>query len=398
MESRLTVKTPGELGSGMHRGGILLSLTKSVRSFIFVSLAVSVPFFLSDHGYSPIGTSLVIFASIGISTLFLYVYTALPWRTKARLVFLSSALTVAMAILFIGRNPVALISALVVGGVSLGGRDYSANQSLEQFTISSYSENQREKNAMFSIYNFASYGSGAIASYFIFALGKNDFALIFFIDLILSVLQMILYISMNFPDVKQRQAERTIADPAVRHDVRKLMILFGVDSLGGGIVNTAIISLWFEDVYGITLSQAGLIFVGVNVITALSVLASGHLSGRIGLVRTMVYTHLVSNAMLFLVPIFHALAVSEIFLFLRQSTSQMDVPARDSFTNTKIPLDSRVSANSIFLGVRNGAQVPGPAISGLLMDFYPQGVFMFAALIKIAYDIAFYLGYRSYRI
>ncbi len=382
----------------MHRGSILLSVTKSIRSFIFVSLAISVPFFLAAHGYSPLDTSLVIFASIGISTAFLYTYTALQWRTKTRLLFLSSVLIAAMVILFLGRSPLALISAIVVGGLSLGGRDYSVNQSLEQFTISSYSENQKEKNAMFTLYNFASYGSGAIASYFLFTLGTNNFTLIFLVDLVLAAVQIVLYIPLNFPDVARHEKGKAIPDPAVRSDVRRLMVLFSADSLGGGLVNTAVISLWFEQVYHITLSQAGLIFIAVNIITALSVVGSGYISGRIGLVRTMVYTHLVSNVMLFLVPVFHILAVSEIFLFLRQSTSQMDVPARDSFVNTRIPRDSRVSANSSFLAVRNGFQIPGPGIAGVFMELFPQGVFFSAALVKIAYDLAFYMGYRDYRI
>ncbi|EQB70013.1 MAG: sugar transporter related protein [Thermoplasmatales archaeon A-plasma] len=184
----------------MHRGSILLSVTKSTRSFIFASLAISVPFFLSAHGYSPLDTSLVIFASIGISTVFLYTYTALTWRTKTRLLFLSSILLAAMIILFLGRSPLALIAAIVVGGVSLGGRDFSVNQSLEQFTISSYSENQKEKNAMFTLYNFASYGSGAIASYFLFTLGANDFTLIFLVDRIRNTWQIILvHPQLKFP-------------------------------------------------------------------------------------------------------------------------------------------------------------------------------------------------------
>ncbi|MEM0156528.1 MAG: MFS transporter [Thermoplasmataceae archaeon] len=382
----------------MHRGSIILSATKSTRSFIFVSLAISAPFFLAAHGYTPLDTSLVIFASIGISTVFLYTYTALPWHTKTRLLFLSSVLAAAMIILFLGRSPLALITAIVVGGLSLGGRDYSVNQSLEQFAISTYSENQKEKNHMFTLYNFASYGSGAIASYFLFLMGAGNFTLIFAVNLVLSAVQIILYIPLNFPDVIRHEKGKAISDPAVRTDVRKLMVLFSADSLGGGLVNTAVISLWFEEVYHITLSQAGLIFIAVNIITALSVVASGYLSGRIGLVRTMVYTHLVSNVMLFLVPVFHMLALSEIFLFLRQSTSQMDVPARDSFVNTRIPRDSRVAANSSFLAVRNAFQIPGPGIAGVFMEIFPQGVFFSAALVKIAYDLAFYMGYRDYRI
>jgi MFS family permease len=136
----------------------------------------------------------------------------------------------------------------------------------------------------------------------------------------------------------------------------------------------------------------------VNIVTAISVILSGRLSKNLGLVRTMVYTHLFSNVMLFLVPVFHSLVISELFLYLRQTTSQMDVPPRDSLINTKIPKDARVASNSILLGVRNGMQIPGPGLAGLLFEVFPEGVFFSAALIKIAYDVAFFARYRTYRV
>jgi hypothetical protein len=216
--------------------------------------------------------------------------------------------------------------------------------------------------------------------------------------LILSSLQIAIYLYVSFPDVVKKRQVETLSDRALRNNISNLAVLFSVDSIGGGLVNTAIISLWFRVVYNISLSQAGLIFVLVNAITALSVLLSSHISGRIGLVKTMVYTHLISNIFLFAVPVFHNLLISEIFLYLRQSTSQMDVPARDSFINSFVPRDARVVANSTFLAVRNGGQVPGPGIAGIILSSFPEGVFFTASLTKIAYDLAFFFGYRKYSI
>lgn len=150
--------------------------------------------------------------------------------------------------------------------------------------------------------------------------------------------------------------------------------------------------------FHITLSQAGLIFIGVNLIAAISILLSGYISSSIGLVRSMVYTHIISNIFLFLIPVLHVLAWSEILLFIRQTTSQMDVPARDSFVNTVIPEDSRVKGNSTFLAVRNAGQVPGPGVAGALLEFFPPGVFMAAALTKISSDVAFYFKFRDERV
>lgn len=382
----------------MPRPGPFLSLAKAIRSFIFSSLAISVPFYITSLGYSALDTSIVVLASLGVSTFFLYLFTAAMMRIKAKLVLLSGLFSISLFILYAGNSIYFLLLAMVVGAISLAGRDLTTNQSLEQYAISLSIDDQHRKTMMFSFYNFASYASGAIASAFLFIDGNVSFQSIFLIDFALSILQVAIYLWLRFPDLKPKAQKQAISDPGVRRDVKSLASLFAVDSLGGGLVNTAIITLWFKVVYGISLSGAGLIFIIVNVVTAISVILSGRLSKGIGLVRTMVYTHLFSNVMLFLVPIFHSLVISEIFLFLRQTTSQMDVPARDSLVNTMIPKDARIAGNSVFLGVRNGLQIPGPGLAGLLFEVFPEGVFFSAALIKIAYDIAFFARYRTFRV
>lgn len=382
----------------MQRDGVLLSTAKGLRSFIFTSLAVSVPFYLSYLGFDALVTSVIVLVSIAVSTLFLYLYTALEMRVRNKLILMSSLFTASLFILFIGNDIYSLLASLVIGSVSLAGRDLTTNQSLEQYTMSLSVKDQHEKNMTFSMYNFASYASGALASAFIFLLSAENFETIFLVNFILSLFQLAIYLYVKFPDLKPKAQKKAISDVAVKRDVKTLAALFAVDSLGGGLVNTALISLWFKEIYGISLAGAGLIFIVVNVVTALSVIASGHISKGIGLVRTMVYTHLISNVMLFMVPVFHSLLLSEIFLYLRQSTSQMDVPARDSLVNTMIPQDARVASNSVFLGVRNGLQIPGPGLAGLFFEAFPEGVFFSASLIKIAYDLAFFARYRHYRV
>lgn len=375
-----------------------MSVAKSVRSFIFVTIAISVPYFLSNIGVSSLDISLVILASIAISTMFLYIHTALDINTRMKMILLSVLFTGGLGLLYFWHNLMALILSITVGSISLGGRDFATNQSIEQYTISTYSENQAEKNHMFSVYNFASYGSGAMASLFLYTVNSGNYQLIFLLIFLLSFVQIAIYLAIKFPEIRYDRRRKFIGSQKTRSTVRNLAVLFSLDSLGGGLVNTSIISLWFKSVYGITLSQAGLLFVLVNIITALSVILSGYISSSLGLVRTMVYTHLISNIMLFLVPVFHVFALSKVFLLLRQCTSQMDVPARDSFVNTVIPLEYRVSTNSTFLAVRNGFQIPGPGIAGFLLESFPGGVFYLASTIKIAYDLAFFTGFRHHRI
>ncbi len=382
----------------MPKPGPMLSLAKAIRSFIFTSLAISIPFYLAFLGFSALYTSIVVLVSLGISTLYLYLFTAAKMRIKHKLLLMSGLFSLSLIILYLGNNIYFLLIAMVIGALSFAGRDLTTNQSLEQYTISISIEDQHRKTMMFSVYNFASYASGALASALLFFDKGLSFETIFLIDFILSVLQVAIYLWQKFPELKPKAQKQAISDPEVKRDVKALAALFSVDSLGGGLVNTAIITLWFKVVYHISLSGAGLIFIIVNIVTAISVILSGRLSKNLGLVRTMVYTHLFSNVMLFLVPVFHSLVISELFLYLRQTTSQMDVPPRDSLINTKIPKDARVASNSILLGVRNGMQIPGPGLAGLLFEVFPEGVFFSAALIKIAYDVAFFARYRTYRV
>ncbi len=155
------------------------------------------------------------------------------------------------------------------------------------------------------------------------------------------------------------------------------------------------ITLWFKLVYSATLTQIGFIFVIVNIVTAISIILSSVISNRMGLVRTMVYTHLVSNVFLVLIPLVHSFAIGQIFLYLRQTTSQMDVPARDSFTNTLIPQEQRIQSNARFVMVRNFFQIPGPAIGGAILEFYPPLLFIVAGGSKILYDLMFFGRYHK---
>ncbi|WP_393971291.1 MFS transporter [Oxyplasma meridianum] len=380
----------------MHKTTYELSASKSLRSFIFTTLAVSSPFYLLSLGYNSIEIGIALFVSMVSSTMFVYLFPAIKIKNRTRAFTLATLLSISLVILIFYHSIIFYIVAVIVGGISLSGRDLTANLAIEQYTISHYEVDRRSKNHAFSIYNFSSYGVGAAASASLLIYRIPDYNLLFLIDLVMAVAQFIPYAMVKFPDI-EKQKIRVAMDEKTSGNVRSMKYLFSMDALGGGLVNTAILSLWFNYVYHITLSEAGIIFLVVNIVTALSILISSKLSNRMGVVRTMVYTHLVSNVFLILIPVYHSLVVSEIFLFLRQTTSQMDVPARDSFTNTIIPGEYRLKANSVFNSVRTGFQVPGPLISSILIDVLPSTVFYSAGLIKVGYDLLFFSKYRDFR-
>lgn len=377
----------------MVRDSLLLTITKSLRSFIFITMAISSPYFLSRFKFDAFEIGAVLFLSILSSSIFVAFYGKVRISLRFRSMFLSSLLIVGFVILVIFPDPIFYVIGIIVGGISLSGRDLSAYQPIEQFTISHYETVQYSKNRAFSIYNFGSYAAASIGTLFLFISGSNiSFTSIFMLNLGLSALQFIIYLFVNFP-TSENKKEKSSIPYDMRGHVLTLTALFSMDSIGGGLITTSMLTLWFKVVYNVDLSTAGFIFLIVNILTATSILISSKIQTRIGLIRTMVFTHLISNGFLLFMPILHNLLWSEIFLYLRQTTSQMDVPARDSFINTFIPKEARIAANSSFTSARSASQIPGPLFGGIALELMPSSLIFAAGGIKALYDLILYKKY-----
>ena len=370
----------------------MLSLNRTVRAFIFSILALTAPYYLSGMEISPVYIALVIMVSGISSTAFVYGFSRLAIGERRKLMILSLLFSASLFLLFVYHGIALYIIAIVLGGIPLSGRDFTHNQAIEQFSISVNENERRSKNFAFSLYNFGSYASAASASASIFFFYESNIQAFYEVCFFLSLVQFVSYGLLSIP-MDTRKAERR--QKLKNRDVSILSALFSIDSLGGGLVVTSMITLWFKLVYSATLSQIGFIFVIVNIVTAISIILSSVISNRWGLVRTMVYTHLISNVFLVLIPLIHSFAIGQIFLYLRQTTSQMDVPARDSFTNTLIPQEQRIQSNARFVMVRNFFQIPGPAIGGAILEFYPPLLFIVAGGSKILYDLMFFGRYHK---
>jgi predicted MFS family arabinose efflux permease len=180
-----------------------------------------------------------------------------------------------------------------------------------------------------------------------------------------------------------------------RNVVLKLSSLFALDSFAGGFVVQSFAAYWFYLRFGVRPATLGAIFFWANVFAGISALVASRLAGRIGLVRTMVFTHLPSNVLLILVPLMPNLSLAVLVLLLRFSISQMDVPARQSYTMAVVPADERSAAGG-FTGV---ARTTGAAISPLFAGFLfarPSLIslpFFIAGALKIVYDLMLYRGF-----
>lgn len=381
----------------MKREISLFSVSRLLRSFVLLALSVTAPYYLLSFGLSYIETGLVLFGSSLVSTLAIHYYPRLSLGSRRIVLVYTGIMAVSILLMLLFNSLYIFIAAILAAGISLSGKDMTPNQPIEQYSIGSVVESQKEKNSGFTFYNFMAYIGNMIGALFLFFVSGSDFTLIFIVSLAFTVASMVPYAFASFSDIIRKQSEITL-DAETKKVTRDLSMLFAADSFAGGFVSTSILSLWFNISFNTTLQENGIIFFVVSLITAVSILYSGSISTRLGLVRTMVYTHLISNAFLILMPVVHSLIYSEVFLFMRQATSQMDVSPRDSLINTIIDKDYRIKTNSIFLASRNVAQIPSPAIGGLLVEWSPPSLLFAAGLIKASYDLVFYARFRRVRV
>jgi len=177
-----------------------------------------------------------------------------------------------------------------------------------------------------------------------------------------------------------------------------LAALFALDSLGGGFVANAVIAYWLHARFGAGALFLGPAFAGIALLQAVSYEVSGRLANRIGLVNTMVFTHLPSNLLLLLVPFSPNLGAAVAVLFARFALSQMDVPARQAYVLSIVPPAERAGAVAMTGAVRGVAQSFGPVLSGLAIGAAAFGLPFFAGGgLKILYDLALFRGFRHRR-
>lgn len=187
----------------------------------------------------------------------------------------------------------------------------------------------------------------------------------------------------------------TRLSPSSRAHVARFAALSGLDSFAGGFLTTALISYWFFRRFGVDESLLGPLFFVVRIANGLSHLGAAWLARRIGLVNTMVFTHLPSSLLLMTVPFAPTLPIA-IFLFLaRESLVEMDVPTRQSYLVAIVRDEERMRASGIANLARTTGWAAAPMIAGSLM----RTLSLSAPLIvgpglKIAYDLLLYRAFR----
>ena len=180
-----------------------------------------------------------------------------------------------------------------------------------------------------------------------------------------------------------------------RSTVARLAALFGLDAFAGGFVVSTFVAYWFSLRFGASTEGIGAVLFGVGILQAGSSVVSGRLAGRIGLLNTMVFTHLPSNVLLALIPLMPSLELAVAMLLARSTLSQMDVPARQAYVVTMVDPSERTAATAYTNTARYLVRPFGAAAAGLVMQRVALGApFVIAGTLKVIYDLALYATFR----
>jgi predicted MFS family arabinose efflux permease len=181
-----------------------------------------------------------------------------------------------------------------------------------------------------------------------------------------------------------------------RRTVLKLAALFGMDSFAGGFIVQTFLVFWFGRKFGASPASMGLVFFVAGLLQAGSSIVSGRLASRIGLLNTMVFTHLPSNVLLVVVPFMPSLGWAVAVLLARYALSQMDVPARQAYVVAMVDPQERTAAAAFTNTARYVTRPFGALGAGGLMERVAFGApFVVAGALKIAYDILLYSTFRK---
>ena len=197
------------------------------------------------------------------------------------------------------------------------------------------------------------------------------------------------------PDPPVQRVKATVPLGPSRGIVFRLAALFSVDAFAGGLVVQSLLALWLFQAFGLSVGETAQIFFATNLLSAISYLVAARIAARIGLINTMVFTHLPANVCLMIVPFVDDLGLAVALLLVRSLLSQMDVPTRTSYVMAVVTPAERPAAASVTAVPRSLASALGPTLGGLLLAASPFAwpLFLGGAL-KAAYDLTLLLMFR----
>lgn len=393
----------------LNRDGKLLLAANIARMFSFGFLSIILAIYLTHVGYNELYTGIIITATLvsgSFFTLLASIYGDRIGRRKTLMLF-AGLMSISGAIFALTTDYYLLLLAALIGFINPTGVNFGAFVSVEQAIIPQTSSDKKRNYAfaLFSTVGTLAMAAGTLTAKvpdflrveYGFAL-VNSFQPLFILYALIGLTTMGIYASLS------KNAEVQTATPIrkitlskeTKSIVKKLSVLFGMDSFAGGFVIQSWVAYWFFAKFAVLENEVANIFFIAGILTAVSYMAAAKLASRIGLVRTMVFTHIPANILLIplaLAPTLHlAMAIYMVRMFL----SQMDVPTRQSYVVAIVKPEERTAVAGITNLSRNIPFSVTPTIVGYMFQFVSLAFpFIFGGVLKTAYDLLLYRSFKQ---
>lgn len=391
----------------------LLFAARMLRMFAYGGLSVVLALYLAGLGLPEAQIGLLFTLTLaGDALITLGITNLADWTGRRRMLRVGAWLMAGAGAAFLLTDRFGLLAiAAILGVLSPSGNEIGPFLSIEQSALAQLLPD-RERTRVIAWYNLAGsfstalgalaagLATGALQQSGFSALQAYRFVLAGYagVGVLLIGIYFLVSRAVELP-AKPRPQGSVLGLHASRGVVLRLSALFALDAFGGGFVVQSLVAFWFAQRFGASPVQLGGLFFAANLLASISALSAVWIARRIGLVRTMVFTHLPSNLLLMLVPVMPSFPLAAGLLLLRYSISQMDVPTRQSYTLALVAPDERSAAAGVTAIARSVGAAASPAISGWLMA--SQGWFFapfwIAGGLKILYDLALYRGFKNLR-
>ena len=393
----------------------LLFVTRVVRLLAYGSMSVVLVLYLDALGLNEqeIGVLLTM-TLLGDTAISLWITTAADRAGRKRMLLLGAVLMVLGGIVFaLTSSFVLLLSAATIGVLSPSGNEVGPFLAIEQAALTQNVASEH-RTQVFAWYHLA--GSLATAAGSLACGGlvgrlqakgidvRDSYRAVFFAYAASGVVLAFLFLRLSraseAPPANAEAADRRgrLGLHRSRRVVLKLSALFGLDAFAGGFVLQSIMAYWFHVRFDASVETLGGIFFGANLLGGFSALAAARLARWFGLINTMVWTHVPSNILLILVPFMPTLPLAVGMLLLRFAVSQMDVPARQSYTAAVVDPDERSAAAGVTGVARTTGAALAPMFAGLLLARSVFGYpFVVSGVLKLVYDGLLYRLFRRVR-
>ncbi len=387
----------------------LLFFARGVRLFSYGAVSVILVLYLSRFGLRETDIGLLLSGTlVGDAAISLWITTSADRRGRRRMVQLGAALMVFSGVVFaLTGNFLLLLVAATIGVISPSGNEIGPFLAIEQaglahlvpagkrtLYLSWYTMTGSIATALGAL--TGGFISEAVQAHGVAVIDSYRIVLGLYVVSGLALLAAFTSLSPGVEVAQSREAPSVILGVhASRTVVLRLSALFALDAFAGGFILQSIIAFWFHVKFGVSEGMLGGILFGANVLAGVSSILAARLAARIGLIRTMVFTHVPSSVLLCLIPLMPTFPLAVLFLLLRYSISQMDVPTRQSYTLAVVSPDERSAASGVTNIARSVGASVSPALAGALLasPAFLSAPFVLAGSLKIVYDL---LLYRSF--